>query len=73
MGFLGTVRSLLAAVAETKPRDVRTEQSTGAYWCDDCSERIPEAAVADPGPPNCPSCGGEMYFERSPGTANCAC
>lgn len=73
MGLLASIRSVLAAASETKPRDARTDQPVGSYWCDDCPERIPAADAEGPDPPSCPSCGETMTLERSPGTAGCAC
>jgi len=35
--------------------------------------RAGPAIVEGEGPPDCPSCGGEMEFERSKGTASCTC
>lgn len=46
--------------------------SKGAYWCDDCGERIPDVEVDGDGPPACPSCGEEMRFERK-APSHCAC
>lgn len=47
----------------------------GAYWCDDCSVRIPleqrPGSDADPRP--CPDCGEPMRFEPSPDDGSCAC
>lgn len=50
-----------------------TDESAGAYWCHDCEERIRDVDVAGEEPPDCPSCGEAMTFERSTGTAACAC
>lgn len=49
------------------------EQSEGAYWCHDCSERIRDVDVDGDGPPACPECGDDMEFERSPDSGACAC
>jgi len=72
MGVLSTVTKLLQASSQSTDRGDGTEAPTGAYWCDDCGERIPETEV-DGGPPDCPTCGDAMTFERSPGTTGCAC
>lgn len=71
MGLLNSMRDLLGESSQrAKPG---ASQSAGAYWCHVCNERIPEAEAPEDTPPPCPSCGEEMTFERSPGTANCAC
>lgn len=69
MSVLGTVREFLAASSTARGDDA----SDGAYWCHDCEERIRDVEVEGPEPPNCPSCGDEMEFERSVGTSGCAC
>ncbi|MFC6863185.1 hypothetical protein ACFQGE_06885 [Halomicroarcula sp. GCM10025817] len=74
MGILGTVREVLEASTESADRgDVTDETSKGAYWCDDCGERIRDLDVGDEEPPTCPSCGDEMRFERSHTSTGCAC
>lgn len=67
MSVLDTVRELLDG-PETDGR----ADSKGAYWCDDCDERVRDVD-ADEEPPTCPNCGEEMRFERSPDSAGCAC
>jgi DNA-directed RNA polymerase subunit RPC12/RpoP len=47
-------------------------ESRGAYWCDDCGERILDLDTEEE-PPSCPTCGEEMRFERSPDSGGCAC
>jgi Zn finger protein HypA/HybF involved in hydrogenase expression len=74
MSILGTVRDVLKASTESANRgDVTGETSKGAYWCDDCGERIRDVDVASEEAPNCPSCGDEMRFERSQTSTGCAC
>ena len=82
MGLLGTITDVLAASTQSANRGDATETaSEGAYWCHDCEERVRDVDVeADEGggggggePPQCPSCGDEMTFERSVGTTGCAC
>lgn len=69
MSLIQTVRELLEASSSA----TTTDGSTGAYWCHDCNERIRDVDVEGDGPPECPTCGEEMDFERSTGTAGCAC
>lgn len=68
MSVLGTVRELLETSAS-----VPDDESAGAYWCHDCAERVRDVDVEGAEPPACPDCGEEMDFERSVGTADCAC
>lgn len=72
MGIVNTVKEILQASGQTTNRGSGTETSKGAYWCNDCTERIP-AAKTDEEPPTCSSCGEQMELERSPGTTSCAC
>jgi len=72
MSVLGTIRELFEASTQSANRGPGTPVSKGAYWCDDCGERIRDVD-AEVEPPTCPSCGEEMTFERSPGTTSCAC
>jgi len=72
MGIVNTVREILEASSQSTNRGPGTEGPKGAYWCNDCTERIP-AADAESEPPSCPECGEEMEFERSPGSTSCAC
>lgn len=71
MGLLDTLRETVGGAGETNRGD--GDLPAGAYWCHDCSERIPATEVAGEDPPSCPACGEEMSFERSPGTSGCAC
>ncbi|MBX0286136.1 zinc-ribbon domain-containing protein [Haloarcula salinisoli] len=74
MGVLSTVTKLLRASTESTHRgDGAGDAPTGAYWCEDCDQRIPDTAVEDDSAPDCPDCGESMAFERSPGTTGCAC
>jgi rubrerythrin len=67
MSVIDTVRELFSG-PETDARS----GSRGAYWCDDCGERILDLDTEEE-PPSCPSCGEEMRFERSPDSGGCAC
>jgi Zn finger protein HypA/HybF involved in hydrogenase expression len=69
MSIFQTVRDALQASSSA----TTTDESEGAYWCHDCNERIRDVDVEGEGPPTCPNCDEEMEFERSKGTANCAC
>jgi Zn finger protein HypA/HybF involved in hydrogenase expression len=74
MSVLTTVKELLQASTESPKRgDATAERSEGAYWCHDCSERIRDVEVEGDAPPDCPECGDEMAFERSPDSTGCAC
>lgn len=74
MSVLSTVKEILQASTESANRgDVTEETSKGAYWCDDCDERIREVDVESEESPNCPTCGDEMRFERSHSSTGCAC
>lgn len=68
MSVIDTVKGLFEG-----PSKQQISESTGAYWCHDCKERIPEAETSGDEPPSCPSCGESMKFERSPGSGSCAC
>lgn len=72
MGFVNTVREILQASSQSANRGDGTDDPVGAYWCNDCTERI-TVADAESEPPSCPQCGDEMDLERSPGTTGCAC
>jgi len=74
MGLLGTVKEVFEASTESANRGGgKGDGSKGAYWCHDCNERIRDVDVEGEEPPTCPSCGEEMEFERSKGSASCAC
>lgn len=74
MGLLGTITEVFKASTQATNRgDVTESESEGAYWCHDCQERIRDVDVEGAGTPDCSSCGDEMEFERSKGTASCAC
>lgn len=74
MGFISTVREALATSTST-PGSKSDGGSTGAFWCTDCGVRVPDAEVGEfeGDAPACPECGDPMTFERSPGSAGCAC
>jgi len=65
MGLLDSITS-----AFESPTDRSDDDSKGAYWCDDCDNRIRDVDIE--GEPDCPDCGDEMRFERSTGR-DCAC
>lgn len=73
MGLIDTLKETLQASSQSTNRGDGSRESTGAYWCHDCSERVLDLDVAGEGPPSCPACGDEMVFERSPGSTGCAC
>ncbi|MFB6196224.1 MAG: hypothetical protein ABEI80_08620 [Haloplanus sp.] len=73
MGLLDTITETLQASSSAANRGDGAGESTGAYWCHDCEERIPDGDVAGEDAPDCPSCGDPMTFERSPGSTGCAC
>lgn len=73
MGLLNTLGEAFKASTQATNRGDVTEESTGAFWCHDCQERIRDVEVAGETPPDCPSCGEDMEFERSKGTSGCAC
>jgi predicted amidophosphoribosyltransferase len=68
MSFIETVKDALTEqpAAKSQPDD----GSKGAYWCDDCNNRIRDINLE--GEPVCPDCGEEMRFERATGR-DCAC
>lgn len=68
--------SLLESIrAAFEPVDSDTKRLVGAYWCHDCSVRVPvyDGQSADEDRPTCPECDGSMQFERSPDSGSCAC
>jgi DNA-directed RNA polymerase subunit RPC12/RpoP len=73
MGLLNTITDTLKASSSSSNRGHGASESTGAYWCHDCSERILDTDVEGDDAPTCPACGDEMEFERSPGSTGCAC
>ncbi|WP_372910479.1 hypothetical protein [Salinigranum sp.] len=73
MGLFSTISETLRASTQSTDRGGSGEQSAGAYWCHDCSERVLDLDVEGEEPPTCPDCGEEMTFERSPGSTGCAC
>lgn len=79
MGIFDTVTEAFASSAQRAPGEGSEGDSTGAYWCDDCSTRVRDVDVDDEGlardaegTPLCPDCGETMRFERASGTG-CAC
>jgi hypothetical protein len=73
MGLFATLRAAFAASTQSTDRGTGTGDPTGAYWCHDCSERVPARDVAGDDAPACPACGDAMELERSPGSTGCAC
>jgi rubrerythrin len=73
MNVIDTVRDVLSASTQSANRGDGTAESKGAYWCHDCGERLLDLDVEGETPPDCPSCGDEMTFDRSTGTTGCAC
>lgn len=68
MSLLSSVRELFESPERTDP----SQESNGAYWCHDCSERVLDLDVEGDQPPDCPDCGEEMDFERA-NNVGCAC
>jgi len=68
MSLMDTVKSALAGGPSAK--STPDDGSKGAYWCDDCNNRIRDVDLE--GDPVCPDCGAEMRFERATGR-DCAC
>jgi hypothetical protein len=73
MGLFSTIAETLSASTQSTDRGGSSEQSAGAYWCHDCSERVLDLDIEGAEPPTCSECGEEMTFERSPGSTGCAC
>jgi len=73
MSVISTVKEILQASTQNPNRGEGTAESKGAYWCNDCNERIRDVDVEGEEPPDCPSCGEAMTFERSAGSTGCAC
>lgn len=73
MSVIDTVREIFEASTQSPDRGDGSVESEGAYWCDDCSERIRDVDVEGEEPPACPQCGEEMRFERSAASTGCAC
>lgn len=73
MSVLDTVKGILEASTQDPNRGGAVEESKGAYWCNDCGERVLDLDVEGETPPDCPSCGEAMTFERSAGSTGCAC
>lgn len=80
MGIVSTIEAALTGEsAGAEGSDGTEAESTGAYWCDDCSVRVRDVDVEaerldrdDEGTPVCPDCGASMRFERSHADG-CAC
>ncbi|MFB6082466.1 MAG: hypothetical protein ABEJ67_06560 [Halanaeroarchaeum sp.] len=72
---MGLLDAVSAIVAESGPDRSPQEEprSEGAYWCDDCGERIRDVDYDGDGVPDCPQCGQPMTFERRPDGPGCAC
>lgn len=70
MSLLASVKDMFGSPAT---ESAGTKESKGAFWCNDCSERILDVDVPGAEPPDCPSCGNTMKFERTPDSGACAC
>jgi len=70
LSVMGLLDSVKEAFESPSPSDRPDDGSDGAYWCDDCNNRIRDVDIE--GKPTCPDCGDEMRFERSTGR-DCAC
>lgn len=73
MSVLGTVREIIESSSQSANPGTGEAESKGAYWCNDCGERIRDMDVAGEEPPPCPECGEKMVFERAAASAGCAC
>ncbi|WP_049937571.1 zinc-ribbon domain-containing protein [Haloplanus natans] len=73
MGLLNTITDTFKASTPAPNRSEGADESTGAYWCHDCGERILDTEVDGDDAPTCPDCGEAMELERSPGSTGCAC
>lgn len=73
MSVLGTVREIIESSSQSANRGTGKAESKGAYWCDDCGERIRDVDVTGEEPPSCPECGEAMTFERAAASTGCAC
>lgn len=69
MSLIDTLKDALTAPAADEKK---TRQVVESYWCYDCGERR-LADTVDTDDPACPSCGEPMEYDRSVGTADCAC
>lgn len=70
MGLLGSIRE---AVEGIEPDANGQADIAGAYWCDECSVRVPVSENELEDERNCPECGESMRLERSPDSGHCAC
>lgn len=73
MSVINTVKEILEASTQNPNRGESVGESKGAYWCHDCEERLLDLEVEGDTPPDCPTCGESMEFERSAGSTGCAC
>ncbi|SDQ33513.1 hypothetical protein [Natronobacterium texcoconense] len=78
MGLLDSLRNaarLLESSAASNSRMATDSDSriAGAYWCDDCSVRIPVSKEELDDERSCPDCGESMRLERHPESGHCAC
>ena len=72
MGLIDTVSEVVRNAGPDQ-NTAQQSRSEGSYWCDDCAVRIRDVDVDGEGAPQCPECGGEMYFERRTDSGSCAC
>lgn len=73
MSVIDTVRDILEASTQNPNRGDGQTDSKGAYWCNDCDERVLDVDVDGETPPDCPNCGEAMTFERTAASTGCAC
>ena len=74
MSVFETLKDAFRASTESADRSAGgASESKGAYWCHDCDERILDVDAEGETPPDCPTCGEAMTFERSPSSTGCAC
>lgn len=71
MCVISTAKEILSASTQNPNRGDEAMESSGAYWCHDCGERVLD--VEGESPPSCSTCGEEVAFERSAGSTGCAC
>lgn len=70
---VGLIDSVKRALESPSPKGRPDDGSKGAYWCDDCDNRLRDVELdVEPKKAVCPDCGEEMRFGRSSGR-DCAC
>ncbi|MXV63379.1 hypothetical protein GS429_15165 [Natronorubrum sp. JWXQ-INN-674] len=76
MGLIESIRSAVGAIEPETESETKTDRRSnlaGAYWCDDCSVRVPVTEDEVDESRSCPDCGESVQFERSPDSGHCAC